>query len=419
MRAVIYDVKPIGWATCWWLRRFWRGCLTSRLSGLSLRDVPAPSLPADDWVRVRPRLAGICGTDLSILAQKQPPDSLLQAFSSMPTILGHEVVGEVVEVGPGADGAWLGRRVCLDPTLSCRPRGIEPMCPRCREGLWGACRNFGTSGLGRAKLPPGSSIGYNSRTGGAFAENFVAHESQLVAVPEPIPDELALLTDPLVCSLHAVLRLDLTRVESVLIYGAGVLGLGAAAGLRAAGFAGRIDALDVCDHLGPLAAAMGADELVRLPADDRRRFEAIAERTGAGVHRARFGNYMLSGGYDAVIDCVGSKRSLGESLKWATSRGQVVMLATGSGRGVDLTPVWFTELTVLGTYGRQMEDWRGRKVNTYHLVHELMTAGAYDAAAGMLTHTFPLAEYRRAFEVGLNKAAHKAVKVAFDMRETA
>jgi len=83
---------------------------------------------------------------------------------------------------------------------------------------------------------------------------------------------------------------------------------------------------------------------------------------------------------------------------------------------VDLTPVWFTELTVVGTYGRQFESFQGRRIATYPLVHEFMAAGKLDAAKAMLTHKFPLDQYRRAFEVGLNKAAHKAVKVAFDMR---
>jgi len=415
MQAIFYKVNPVGWATCRWLRYFWPGCLLSPLAGLSLRQVEPPSLPADDWVRVRTLLAGICGTDLSLLAQKQPPNSLLQAFSSMPMVLGHEALGEVVEIGPAVDRTWLGRRVCVDPTLACEARGIAPPCPRCSEGLYGACQNFGANGLGRSKLPPGTGIGYNSRTGGAFAENFVAHVSQLAAVPEGVSDELAVLTDPLACSLHAVLRLDLSRVRNVLIYGAGVLGLGVVAALRAVGFTGRIDTLDLHAYLGELASAFGADEMLRLPGDNRSRFETIARRTGGSVQRARFGNYMLSGGYDAVIDCVGSKRSITESLKWTASRGQMVMLATGHGRGADLTPIWFTELTVLGTYGRQMENWQGRRIGTYQLVHELMVAGKLNVSA-MLTHKFPLAEYRGALETGTYKSAHKAVKVAFDMR---
>jgi len=415
MQAIRYGIKPVGWATCWLLKHLWRGCLTGRLNGLSLGDVEPPPLPGTDWVRVRTRLAGICGTDLALLAQKQPPDSILQAFSSLPAVFGHENLGVVEQVGRDVDEAWVGRRVTVEPTLCCRVRGIDPPCARCGEGQFGACEKFGADGEGTAALPPGTSIGYNAATGGAFAEKFVAHVSQLVAVPDELPDELAVLTDPVGCSLHAVLRVDLSRAERVLVYGAGMLGLAAVAALRAVGYQGRIDAIDLHDYLRPLARSMGADEFLRLPPGDAERFERIAGQTGGSVQRARFGNYMLSGGYDVVFDCVGSNRAITEALKWTRSRGQVVLLATGHGRGADITPVWFAELTVLGAYGRQMERWGARRIGTYQLVHELMAAGKLDVGA-LLTHTFALGRYKQAFGVGMNKARHQAVKVAFDFR---
>ena len=284
-----------------------------------------------------------------------------------------------------------------------------------RAGEFGACENFAADRLGTTKLPPGTSLGYNGAAGGVFAEAFVAHVSQLAAVPDELPDELALLTDPVACSLHAVLRLDLTGVQRVLIYGAGMLGLAAVAALRAVGYRGRIDALDRQDYLADLAADLGADEYFLLPDARRERFEQIARRTGGTVQRARFGNYMLSGGYDVVFECVGARQSIDESLRWTRSCGQVVLLATGHGRGVDLTPIWFTELTVLGAYGRQIEQFEGRQIGTYQLVHELMAAGKLEVAK-LLTHTFGLGEYRQAFDVGLNKGRHRAIKVAFDMR---
>lgn len=417
MRALFYRVNPVGWATCRWLRYFWPGCVLTSLNGLSLRDVPPPGLPGDDWVRVRTLLAGICGTDVALLAQKQPPNSILQAFSSLPAGFGHENVAVVEEVGAGVDSSWLSRRVCVEPTLSCKVRGIDPPCDRCREGQFGACQSFAADGpgAGPSKLPPGTSIGYNARTGGAYGESFIAHISQLVAVPDSIPDELAVLTDPIACSLHAVLRADLAAARQVLIYGAGALGLGAIASLRAVGFQGRIDALDVAAYLREHALAFGADELIELPPDDRGRYNRIAQRTGATVQRARFGNYMLSGGYDVVFECTGGRRCFNEALRWTRSRGQVVMVGTGHGGRVDLTPIWFTELTVTGAYGRQIEDFRGRRVGTYPLVHELMLAGKLDLRR-MLTHTFRLEDYRRAFAVAMSKTPHRAVKAAFDLR---
>ncbi|MFW6066585.1 MAG: alcohol dehydrogenase catalytic domain-containing protein, partial [Planctomycetota bacterium] len=98
-------------------------CRLGRLGGLRVRDIPAPELPGDDWVRVRTLLGGICGTDVALVAQKQPPDSILQAFSSLPAVLGHENVAVVETVGEDVDDGWLGRRVCVEPTLCCEVRG--------------------------------------------------------------------------------------------------------------------------------------------------------------------------------------------------------------------------------------------------------------------------------------------------------
>jgi len=415
VKAIYYQVNPVGWATCWWLRRFWPGCLLSPLNGLSLREVDVPQLPGDDWVRLRTVMGGICGTDVGILAQKQMPNSILQAFSSMPMILGHENVAVVEEVGPAADSSWIGRRVCVEPTLCCAVRGIDPPCPRCQAGQFGSCDNLGADGLGTAGLPPGTSIGYNSRTGGAFGEYFVAHSSQLVPVPDDLSDEQAVLTDPIACSLHAVLQANLSEARRVLVYGAGMIGLGVITSLRAVGFSGHIDALDRSEYRVRRARHLGADEFLRLGGKKSERFEQIAQRTGATVQRARFGNYMLSGGYDVIFDCVGVEQSFNECLKWTRSRGQMVMVGTAHGGAVDLTPIWFTELTVLGAYGRQVESFDGRRKQTYELVHDLMQAGKLETR-GLITHTFALDAYRRAFSTAMNKAAYEAIKVVFDFR---
>jgi len=415
MKALVYQVNPVGYVTCKWLRYLWPGCLTTGLNGLSLRNVDQPALPADTWVRVRTLLGGICGSDVAIIGQKQPIDSILQAYSTQPMMLGHENVGVVAEVGPAVGADWLGRRVCVEPTLNCIVRGIDPPCPRCQAGEFGACENFGDEATGTAGLPPAASIGYNDRTGGAFGEMFVAHESQLVPVPDGLSDAQAILTDPLACSLHAVLRTDLTDAEGVLVYGAGMIGLGVIAALRAMDFAGRIDVVGRSEYLGQWVRRLGGDDYLRLPRARKARSAVIAERTGAPLRMSRFDNPMLSGGYDVVYDCVGSPQALTEGLKWTRARGQVVIVATGTGRDVDMTPIWFRELTVTGAYGRQIERLDGRAIGTYQLVHELMAAGKLDAD-GMLTHTFPLRMYRKALDTAMHKSAHRAIKVALDFR---
>ena len=417
MKALVYQVNPAGWGLCWVLKRAWRGCLFTRLNGLRLAEVPRPELPGEEWVRVRTLLGGICGTDLAILQQKAPANSILQAYSSQPMVLGHENVGVVEEAGSAVERSWAGRRVCVEPTLSCVVRGIEPACRSCRAGQFGACENFGAAGEGRWGLPAGTSIGYNRVTGGSYGEYFVAHASQLVAAPEGLSDEELVLTDPAACSLHAVLRSDWRGARQVLVYGSGAIGLTAAAGLRAVGYEGRIDLAGRGAAGAGWVKRLGVKWLA-LPGDAAGRFAAVAESTGGGegrVRRSRFGNRMLDGGYDIVFECLGSRQSINEGLKWARARGQVVLLGTGHGGRVDLTPLWFRELTVVGAYGRQVEDWDGRRVGTYPLVHELMRAGKLDLR-GLVTHRFRLEEHRRAWATAAAKGRRGALKVVFDFR---
>ncbi len=415
MDGLIYGVNPMGWATCKWLRYLWPGCLRSRLNGLAFRRWDRPQLPGEDWAVVRTLLGGLCGSDLALLAQKQPANSLLQAYSTLPAPMGHENVAVVDQVGSGLEETWLGKRVCVEPTLCCAVRGIDPPCGRCGQGQYGACENFGRNGLGTAKLPPGTSLGYCAAVGGSFSEYFLAHKSQLVPVPPPLSDRQAILTDPMACSVHAMLRADLSEAKHVLVYGAGMLGLGVIASLRAAGYTGAIHALDRAGYLQPLTESLGADLFLSLPASRAERFEQIAALTGGYVRRARFGNVMLSGGYDVIFDCVGSQSSINECLKWTRSAGQVILVGTGHGGRLDITPVWFSELTVRGAYGRQIERFDGRQIGTYNLVHEWMLAGKLPVEK-LLTHTYRLADYRKAFEVAMNKGLHQAVKVALDFR---
>ena len=419
MKAIVYGVNPLGWGTCKWLKFFWPGCLLTRLNGLALRETGPPDLPGTDWVLCRTVLGGVCGSDLAIIAQRQPPNSFLQSFTTLPAVMGHENVAVIEQIGSGVDASWLGKRVCVEPTLCCRARGIEPPCKPCRAGQFGACENFAADGAGSANLPtgqaglpPGTSLGYCGPVGGSWGEFFVAHISQLVEVPQQMSDAQAILTDPLACSLHAVLRADLSGAERVMVYGAGILGLGVVWALRAVGFGGKIDVVARHRHQGRLAEAFGADEVLFLPSGKRERFKAVADRTGARLTRARFGNYMLSGGYDAVFECVGGERTIEEALKWTAARGQVILVGTGHGRGTDMTALWFRELTVIGAYGRSVEDFAGRRVQTYQLVHELMLAGGPDVS-NLLTHTFPLADYKEALSVAMHKARHESVKVAF------
>ena len=131
------------------------------LSGLAhvpmaLQDVPDPVLPAPDWVVLRPRLTGICGSDAKQVFMDMGGDATdfsMTAFISFPQVLGHEVVADVVEIGAAADGVAVGDRVVLQCWLSCAPRGIDPVCPPARPATTSCVGTSPRAGWHRASTP--------------------------------------------------------------------------------------------------------------------------------------------------------------------------------------------------------------------------------------------------------------------------
>jgi threonine dehydrogenase-like Zn-dependent dehydrogenase len=200
-------------------------------SPVALRQVPDPVLLHDDWVITRPRLTGICGSDSKQILMdfgEGDADNAMAAFCSFPQVMGHEVVADVMQLGPKARGLEVGQRVVLNPWLSCGPRGIEPTCPACENGDYSLCWSFCDG-----DIKPGIHTGVSADVTGGYAELMPAHDSMLFPVPDSVPDELAVFADPFSVSLHAITRHPPPRSGRVLVYGAGSLGLCALAILRA------------------------------------------------------------------------------------------------------------------------------------------------------------------------------------------
>ena len=380
------------------------------LSTLRYGDRPDPALPSGEWVRCRTLLGGICGSDLAVIQLRQPISSILRPHVSYPILLGHENVAEVVEVGPSADSIWLHKRVCVEPTLACRQRGIDPPCKACAAGRFGECENFSlTSG----PLPPGISIGYNNRTGGSWGEYFVAHQSQLIGIPDSVDNEMAILVDPLACAMHGVMRSRPADDEQVLVVGAGVIGLGAVASLRALGSTARIIVDARHEFQAEAAIRVGANQTVFSGRPgSAERFDHLAEYAGTRVVKGWLGARVLAGGFDVVYDCVGSHDTIQDALRSVRPGGRVVLLGTSFAREVDWTAVWSRQIQVLGSYGRQIERWGERDISTYALVLELIADGKMKFER-LLTHTFALADYRKALAAVTGKRASGVIKAAF------
>jgi L-iditol 2-dehydrogenase len=396
MRALVLDLSIPRYVAAIATRRKLPSLLYGRFSSLALRDVPEPTLPGDDWVKLAPRATGLCGTDLSAIFQKASPT--LSVLQPLPAVLGHEILAEVVEVGPGArDRVKEGDRVVVDPVLHCETRGV-PSCGWCEQGVYGTCeRHFD----GR-----GAILGYSQEYPGGFSDRMVAHRSQLFRVPDALDDERAVLAEPFSVAVHAVLPNLPRDGERVLVIGGGIIAFATLWALKELNPACRVTLFTLEPYLLDIARSLGADAVLG-PGD---LLHLAAKELGTRELRPILGRGFLVGGYDHVFDCIGSERSLGDALKVTRPRGTVVLVgAAGQLSGLDLSTVWSREQRLIGSVYYGFEEWRGQRRRTFDLTLELMTSAAAPLRS-LVTHKLPLERYEEAIEVSTDRTAHRSVK---------
>ena len=381
----------------WWLARHTgRPALAVRRSGVGLRTLVPPEPPGPDWVSLRVRLAGICGSDVALLRGRSGPQ--LSPFVSFPAVLGHEVLG-VAEAG-----ALAGRRVVLDPFLGCLTRSLDP-CPACAEGQSAWCHRFA-----EGALAPGMLLGYCRGLPGGWGERLVAHGSQLHAVPDALDDDTAVLAEPLAVSLHAVLAEPVAPGSRVLVIGAGTIGLCVLAALSL--LRAPAESVVVARHplQARLATALGASVVVA----GVRAAEEEATRRGWGRRwPGLMGTTGWTGGFDRVFDAVGSASSLAAALRLARAGGAVDLLGCAGGLpDLDLTPVWAHELRLRGSCGYGPEPAFGG-AHTLACALRLLASRPDLPLRDLVTHRFPLQGYRAALHAAFAHRESGSVKVVF------
>ena len=297
---------------------------------LALEDIRPPRAPSSDWVHVQPRLTGICGSDLALINGKASLH--LATLTSTPFIPGHEIVGTIRS----------GERVVIQPALGCEVRGITPACPECAQGLPALCRNT-TDG----DISAGLQTGFCRDSGGGWSEVLVAHRSQLHKVPDDLADEDAVLVEPLACAIHAARIADVQPGENVAIIGAGTIGLLTLAAVRESAPSATL--ICVAKHSGQQTAArrFGADDVF---GSDRLYFEA-ARITNSRRLVGHGNRELLLGGFDRVLDCVGSGASIEQAITITRPRGRVVLVGMPGELKADLAAAWLRELELRGAYG--------------------------------------------------------------------
>ncbi len=326
--------------------------------GIWMEDVPEPTLGINA-VLVKVKRTAICGTDMHIYNW----DAWAQKTIPVPMVVGHEFVGEIVEVGSNVNDWHPGQIVSGEGHLVCG------RCRNCMAGRRHLCND--TSG-----------IGVNSP--GAFAEYIALPMSNVWEHRPGIDLDVASLFDPLGNAVHTALQWDLLG-EDVLITGAGPIGAMAAAVCRHAG-ARHVVITDVNPDRLALARTLGATHTVDV---SKEKIEDAKLALG------------MAEGFDVGLEMSGNPQALRDLLANMCHGGKVSILGIPEGEvGIDWSVVIFNMLTIKGIYGREMyETWYKMSV---------MIENGLDVEP-VITHRLPVAEFQQGFDAMKSGAASKVV----------
>src|SRR5437773_152307 len=317
---------------------------------LRIEQRPIPTL-SEGEVLVRILSVGVCGSDVHYYEHGRIGDFVVRS----PLVLGHESSGQIVEVGKGVSEGRVGERVAIEPGEPCG------RCDQCRTGRYNLCPNIRFHGT-----PP---------VDGTLAE-FVAVKSELAyTVPDEISDNAAALLEPLSVGIWANRKAGTQAGSSLLITGAGPIGLVTTMVARAVG-ATRIAVSDVNPNRRSAALARGATEIA-LP-----------------------GSSDVAGEFDAFIDCSGSSAAIDAGVRLVRPAGSVVLVGMGADEvTLPLGVVQQRELLVTGTF---------RYANTWPTAIALAASGRV-SLDDLVTGEYSLAETEQALTAGRDPHSVKAV----------
>lgn len=336
--------------------------------GLVLTDVPEPS-PGQGEVKIRVLRAGLCGTDLHIEAWDDWAAGMLRP----PLVVGHELYGEIVELGTGVPegtGKYdlaVGMRVSVEGHVTCG------FCRNCRAGREHMCVQTSNLGVNRD---------------GAFADYVVVPHANVWAQPEGIDPDLGALFDPLGNAVHTALSFPMSG-DDVLITGAGPIGVMATAVARHIG-ARYVVVTDVSDERLQMALDAGADRVVNVSRD---RVSSVQADLG------------MAEGFDVGLEMSGQPSAVAEMIDNCTHGAKIAMLGLPARPfPIDWGHVVTHMLTIKGVYGREMYD------TWYRMTFMLQTSQVLrDRIRSVITHRFPAAQWQDAFAAARSGQGGKVI----------
>ena len=319
---------------------------SERGKGLILTQVPVPK-PGIGEVLIKIKKTAVCGTDVHIYNW----DPWSEKNVVPPMVIGHEYVGEIAALGPGVDDYHIGERVSGEGHIVCGH------CRNCRAGNGHWCKF--TKGVGVQR-------------DGAFAEYICIPETNVISIPDGIPDDIVSFFDAYGNATHTATMFDVVG-EDVLITGAGPIGMMAVGICRKNG-ARRIIVTDVNDYRLGIAKKMGADEVVNLK---EKKLEDAMHDQG------------LVEGFDVGLEMSGNGAALNQLLKSMRNGGKVALLGiAGPGTVIDWNDVIFKGLTLQGIYGRKMYE-------TWYKMMAMVAAGL--DLTPIITHHFDYRDFENGF----------------------
>lgn len=331
---------------------------SKREPGIWMGEVEKPII-SDEEILIKIKKTAICGTDLHIYNW----DNWAQKTIPVPMHVGHEFVGEIVEIGTRVTqkNLKIGDRVSGEGHLICGN------CRNCRAGKFHLCPN---------------TIGVGVNRPGAFAEYLAIPAFNVFKIPDYISDDIASMLDPFGNAVHTALSFNLTG-EDVLITGAGPIGCMAVAICKKVG-AKNVVITDVNDYRLNLAKELGADAAVNVR-DCKNTIEVDAKI------RQVMNEMNMEEGFDVGLEMSGIESAIHAMVDLMINGGKIAMLGiSGKNVALDWDKVVFKGLTLKGIYGREMFE-------TWYKMASLVKAGLN--VDKIITHRLPVSEYIKGFEL--------------------
>lgn len=410
MKAIMYDLK-ISKA----IRKKIK--LASKYTMIKYRtDWSKPTIKHPRQVLVKPIISGICASDLHQIEVNISYAASILARKENPFPLGHEVIGIVEEIGSEAQELNIGDRVSHSPVVSCECYGFE-YCESCKAGSPETCQAIAGIGDDSAlEEKYGGRLKFGGFGSGGFSEYFVAFAGQLQKVPDSIPDDVALLAEPLAVAIHAVKRKLPADDDKVVVIGAGIIGLMIVRAIRGLGSKCKIIVLARYPFQVDLARQLGATQVLS-ERDTDTLYQNIADTTNGHLLKPALGKRILYGGSgpDIIFDSIASDSTLDDSLHIIKNNGTIVIVGMDFSvtKKTDWVLAVYKQVDILGSMMHGLENHNGESIDTFELAFEMMKEEP-SLLEGLITHRYSIDDYKTAFSVASHKGKNSAIKVAFE-----